>query len=71
MQPFRIRKMTKPPDANRIEIEAHHVSYQLSENIDQTGLRELRLGPGRNAMGIWQNKPRKQSRAALAFGVRV
>lgn len=33
MQPFRIRKMTKPPDANRIEIEAHHVSYQLSENI--------------------------------------
>lgn len=34
-QPFRIRKLTKPPDANHVEIEAHHVSYQLSENIVQ------------------------------------
>ena len=33
VQPFRIRKLTKPPDANHVEVEAHHVSYQLSENI--------------------------------------
>lgn len=32
-QPFRIRKIAKPPDKNYVEIEAHHVSYQLSENI--------------------------------------
>lgn len=34
-QPFRIRKLTKPPDANYVEVEAHHVSYQLTENIVQ------------------------------------
>lgn len=35
VQPFRIRKLTKPPDANHVEVEAHHVSYQLTENIVQ------------------------------------
>ena len=35
VQPFRIRKLTKPPDANHVEVEAHHVSYQLSENLVQ------------------------------------
>lgn len=33
VQPFRIRKVSKPPGANHVAVEAHHVSYQLTENI--------------------------------------
>ena len=32
MQPFRIRKLSKPAE-NVVQVTAHHVSYQLTENI--------------------------------------
>lgn len=34
LQPFRIRKVTKPAE-NVVQVTAHHVSYQLTENIVQ------------------------------------
>ena len=33
MQPFRICQISKPPDADQVNIVAHHVSYQLADKI--------------------------------------